>query len=371
MPSEFELQVIGHQIDFLEVSPESERSGDAIACRYVLSDGTQRVIVIDCGTKDAGERLAAFIVQRYGTRHVDHVVNTHPDQDHTSGLTVILEKLSVGRVWMHRPWTHSEDILHLFQDGRMTPSSLATRIREGLSAAHELEELAIKKGVPIEEPFQGKTIGRFMVMAPSRDRYVSLIPHFDQTPAAIALTRVQEKLEEILRKAAAEQVPEDWHTETLDDSGSTSDTNDSSVCLLGFLTDHHRVLFTGDAGVGALAEAAAFADGLGLPMTGNLTFVQVPHHGSRNNVSPAILDVLLGEKLLAPTSAGRRGTAFVSAGGASDTHPRRVVINAFLRRGYRVMLATKSAVSHSIKIQTHSGYSSLESVSLHPRVEAR
>jgi hypothetical protein len=52
-------------------------------------------------------------------------------------------------------------------------------------------------------------------------------------------------------------------------------------------------LLTGDAGINGLTWAADWADSLGLPLQ-NFSFVQIPHHGSRRNVGPAILTRLLG-----------------------------------------------------------------------------
>lgn len=58
----------------------------------------------------------------------------------------------------------------------------------------------------------------------------------------------------------------------------------------------HRILLTGDAGRAGLAEAADYAPFAGLALPGIDRF-QVPHHGSRRNVSTEILDRWLGAQL--------------------------------------------------------------------------
>jgi beta-lactamase superfamily II metal-dependent hydrolase len=59
--------------------------------------------------------------------------------------------------------------------------------------------------------------------------------------------------------------------------------------------------------------------------------VQVPHHGSRHNVSSAALDALLGPIVLQQEN---RRHAFVSAPrNGGPKHPSKRVMNAFLRRG--------------------------------------
>ena len=45
-----------------------------------------------------------------------------------------------------------------------------------------LEELANEKGIPISAPLQGAQIGEFLVLAPSKERYLGIIPELDQSP---------------------------------------------------------------------------------------------------------------------------------------------------------------------------------------------
>ena len=53
-------------------------------------------MVVDGGTKESGKKIVEHIKIYYGTTHVDYVVNTHPDQDPASGLSVGMEELTVG-----------------------------------------------------------------------------------------------------------------------------------------------------------------------------------------------------------------------------------------------------------------------------------
>src|SRR3989344_7067879 len=99
------------EVDCLPVGEES-RCGDAIAVRYGNLHGNPRqqtVIVIDGGNLEAGEEMIKFLREHYATDHVDYVVSTHPDNDHVSGLRVVLEEMSVGKLLIHRPWCKAED----------------------------------------------------------------------------------------------------------------------------------------------------------------------------------------------------------------------------------------------------------------------
>jgi beta-lactamase superfamily II metal-dependent hydrolase len=126
---------------------------------------------------------------------------------------------------------------------------------------------------------------------------------------------------------------ESWTNERLKDGGRTTASNESSVVLYG-ISPSGPILLTGDAGTLALTRAANRADAWTLPLR-NFSLVQIPHHGSRSNVGPTILNRLLGPVL--PEGSSSRFSAFVSAPRDDATHPRQMVVNAFLRRGGKVI----------------------------------
>ncbi len=332
---------IGYEIDFLPVGSGS-RSGDAIAMRYG-SPGNYKVMVYDGGTKDAGQALVDHIKAYYGTTRVDYVVNSHPDGDHASGLSVVLEQLEVGELWIHRPWEYSAEIRDYFKDGRITDNSLAERLKEKMGAAYALEQLAVEKGIPVFEPFQGSIIGDFEVFSPERDWYVhELVPEFSKSPEQKELEKssisfaasTMKSISEIARKAI-EWVAEHWHIESLREDVETSAENESSVILYGVI-DGRGIFLTGDAGVRALHAAADYADAQGISISTGLKFNQIPHHGSRNNVSTSALDKILGPRK-AVNDGIQTVTSFVSVAKESTIHPRKAVTNAFIRRGCSVV----------------------------------
>lgn len=67
----------GYEVDFLPVG-SGDKSGDAIVLRYGEA-GSYKVMVVDGGTKESGEKIVDHIKEHYGTTHVDYLVNTHPD----------------------------------------------------------------------------------------------------------------------------------------------------------------------------------------------------------------------------------------------------------------------------------------------------
>lgn len=335
---------MGFEIDFLAVG-EGARSGDAIALRWGNLYGPrdqQFVMVIDGGNKESGANLVNHIQGYYGTSDVDLVLNTHPDADHASGLSVVLEELTVKKLWMHKPWDRLDDIYELVLDGRITPDSLESRIIEALDAAYTLQEIAEENRVPIWEPFTSAPMVRggatIRVLGPSENYYSELLPQFDDIPALeeAAVATYSEGRYRFSKSASVFNSVRLWTEETLEDpdEDEVRAENNSSVILL-LQIDGRQILLTGDAGVPALRRAYRRALALGIDLR-ECAFYQVPHHGSRRNIGPGILDAIVGPRL--PFGSPAKATAYVScAAEAAPKHPSAKVTNAFRRRGVEVV----------------------------------
>lgn len=319
------------EIDFLDV--ESKKSGDAIPLRYSIG-GSVRIHVTDGGFQDTGDLLISHIKEYYGSpNYIDAVVVTHPDGDHAGGLRKLFGEFEIGELWMLRPWLYSEEIIDRFSRFTST-ENLTIRLKELYPNLAALEELAIEHNVKIKEPFQGALIGDFHVLAPSKNRYLDLIVESDRTPETTdtAEPSLAEAAASLLKKAV-NLVKAAWGDEYFPDD-DTSHENNMSVIQYAALCNK-KILLTGDAGRAALNEAADFAPSVGLELPG-IDRMQVPHHGSRHNVSTEVLDRWLGPKRANNTDLGTF-TAIVSAAKADKDHPRKSVVRAFIHRGARVI----------------------------------
>lgn len=306
-----------YEVDFLPVG-DGERSGDAIALRYSAPNpwnGDQVVVVIDGGFSDDGPALVEHIRCWYGTSRVDLVLNTHPDGDHVGGLRHVLEQLTVRELLVHDPRAHLAD-----------PDGLA------LDAVLGLIDLADDLGVPRAEPYAGLTRfgATFLVCGPTPDYYRALLdeqlagigrPDAVAAAAKAALAAGGQLLRRLAGRPA----------ERLTDNGVTSPRNNSSV-ICQITAGASRLLFTGDAGQPALTGAAEFLESRGYtPGSWPLEMVQAPHHGSRRNVGPTVLNRLVGSH-----THQQRGSCLVSAAQGAARHPNPLVVNAFELRGYGV-----------------------------------
>lgn len=335
MPFEIEFHPVG----------EGSKAGDAITVRYGVP-GQYRVIVIDGGTEESGQIVVNHIRTVYGEDTVvSDVISTHPDTDHCSGLRTILRELPVERLWIHGLWAHAGIMLPFFADKRWTEAGLATAIRKEYPIVEELINLAREKDVEIFEPFAGAVIGPFTVLSPTRAIYEQLVPQFRKTPdcdtEALRLQNIligdgqKNKIVALLKsmmEAATNWIPESWTGERLQEGAVTAAENESSTVLYGNF-DGTGVVLTADAGVIALYWAVENAAALGMDIL-QAKLVQVPHHGSRSNVTPSTLNRLLGPIL--PANSPERKLAVVSAPKDDAKHPRKMVLNAFKRRGVGV-----------------------------------
>lgn len=367
----------GYEVDFLAVGDDS-KSGDALALRFGNLYGEreeQAVVIIDAGFKDDGQTIIDHIKEHYdGSETVDLVIATHPHGDHTAGLETVLNRMDVKELWMHRPWdkAHTNNISGWFVDGRVTDQSIRDALRRSLDTAREIERIAEQNGVPIVEPFVGTYkefgFGRIDIAGPTRAYYESLLPGFASTPEsrsplAALLTRTVEKARE-----AVSRVFESWDIETLDDSGETSAENNSSAITLLRIEEKH-LLFTGDAGIPALTNAADVLESSGITCE-RRSLIQLPHHGSKRCVGPTILNRLVGPKLSQEQRDTKKMTAFCScAVNGEPKHPAKKVTNAFTRRGSPVYATQGTGWRHHSNAPNRTGWNAGSPLPFYEEVE--
>ena len=325
-------------VDFL---PVGDSNGDAIVIKYGEGD-TFYLQVVDGGYAQIGEEMIAHIETHYGKGVViTDMVVSHADNDHAKGLIPVYKHFQVANLWMNRPWLYAQEVLDQFH-GNWSLEGWIKEVRDKHEYLVELETLARARGMEPKEVFQGAQIGPFHVLAPSRERYITLIPDLDKTPPPYKseTAGLGRGLFE-LAKNVLNAIKETMDVETLDPNPpATSASNETSVVQLG-IYDGRKILLTADVGPAGLTEAALYAHSRGILSAPDM--IQIPHQGSRRNVTPAVLDAWLGE----PNGGNpRRGAALVMVGKNKTEHPRKKVKNAFIRRGYPVFVSRSTSWMH-------------------------
>lgn len=286
-----------YEIDFLAVGKKAgDKCGDAIALRFVPAGSTQWAqVVIDAGFKDDGKALVEHVNAYYDPGRLDLAILTHPDEDHINGMGEVLRGLSVKELWLHRIGAHGGSSL------------------DAADAVEELISVASEEGTEVYEVFAGQQAfgGALTVIGPDQTYYNQLVA---EQVGGVSLAEAARKAAVAAGRSIWDRIAGTLGQETPFPEKEVTPRNNSSIITLLTLDDN-RLLLTGDAGVPALSRAWDFAETNGL--AGELSFVQIPHHGSRRNASSAFLDRLIG----LPGQAENR-TAFVSVSpGCSHEHP--------------------------------------------------
>jgi len=322
------------EIDVLAVG-EKSKGGDAIALRFgnLYDRENQVVMIVDGGPKESGERLVAHIKDRYGTDRVDVVVSTHPDGDHIRGLVEVLSSdLQVDELWMNRPTEHSAMLKAMaLTENRYL---LNAQFRESIEQADQVVQLALENNVTICDAFftgAGTNFGggyEVYILGPTEIYYEQLCKEMqeqkEQHQAQQSLTAAVSNY----AKSFGTQLLEAVAKEKLTDNGETSPSNNSSVVLL-IRTPDGDALLTADAGIPALDYVVTHAEGLGIDLSA-CQFQQVPHHGSKRNIGPTLLNTLIG------TTGVSRSPISVCVSAPKEgrpKHPSYNVTNAYKRRG--------------------------------------
>ncbi len=351
---------MSYEIDFLALQSVA-KSGDAICMRYGRLQGlviNQRIVVVDAGHSDDGQSVVNHIQTYYndiflqGSPSIDLLVSTHPDSDHIGGLRYILDNISVRELWIHQPWLHAANIRQYIDDGRYTTRGIKSRLQTDLDSAYDLVQTARGRGVIVREPFRGLTGlgGVVHVLGPTENFYHQRLAEYRLGGTTLpALPNPGLTFE-------------NFATESLDAGGGTSPMNETSVILWIQIPDGDRLLLTGDAGILGLSEALVYAYQIQINPT-LADVVQIPHHGSRRNVSPIILNAMLGEP---PGEAHQPiRTAVVScAANGSPKHPSSRVLNAFTRRRCSTLKTAGRDTCVSRNAPVRSSYSSVSGIGI-------
>jgi hypothetical protein len=188
-------------------------------------------------------------------------------------------------------------------------------ILDSLQTVQDLSQVLSRRGIRRIAPFQSEYVDFLQVLSPPSSFYSDLVDEFGD---ADKILEVSELYKSATHGLAGNQMDELLDSSALGDEPRTSPVNESSI-VLGVRMRGSTYLFSADAGVGALNEVVQFC---GSNVQG-LTWMQIPHHGSRNNLNLKLIEYF------------HPSTAWVSAKGG-DGHPSVAVVNAFKKAGANV-----------------------------------
>ncbi len=99
-------------IDFIDVG-----QADSILVR-----NQDKVMLIDAGTNEAGETVVNYL-ENLGITKIDHLIGTHPHEDHIGGLDDVINNFDIGQIYMPKIETTTktfEDVLDAIENKNLT-----------------------------------------------------------------------------------------------------------------------------------------------------------------------------------------------------------------------------------------------------------
>jgi hypothetical protein len=277
------------------------RQGDAIWVRW----GEGRQLLVDMGTSGTGRALAdRFRALPEDQRAFELLVVTHVDTDHIGGvLTGLVDPaepvpVTFADVWFNG-WEHLNGLVPADERSPLEPMGgvqgelLTTWLRDhawndafGRAAAVRSETT-----LPHVELPEGLTV---TVLAPVQQRLTELVPEWQLAVAAAlekgTLTDVSPGLEP-MGPSTAPTLESALDLALLSEDPFKVDGSKANAASIAIVLEHDgkRALLTGDA------TASELLGGLALLGAGDrvpLDLVKLPHHGSRNNVSRALVQAV-------------------------------------------------------------------------------
>lgn len=304
-------------------------NADSFLIRH-YEHGAKTNILIDGGNTSDGKVVLKFLAGLGETR-LDHVVCSHHHADHAGGLVEIFKSpLGIGQLWIHVAEMVTDH--EVWASGHIQ-SQKAFAEKMELSRDHQklLVNLALQRHIPIHHPFsidqQGTMprIGPLSILSPTPEFYAKQIERMQSESLQDLLNSryaTRENRKFLLKALRDLQDEIDEQQGGLGNEPTAPDNEVSTVLGLvhGERESREVFLFTGDAGVEALSDVRKrFGNQLE-----NLAWMQVPHHGSRRNLTEELVQYFHPKH------------ALVSAKG-SIKHPSRKLVNLFKAGDTRVL----------------------------------
>ncbi|GGK72493.1 ComEC/Rec2 family competence protein [Rufibacter glacialis] len=300
--------------------------GDAILV-HLHKEGKDLVLVIDGGQERHYEQVVkpalSKLLQELNKIAPDIIVATHYDSDHIGGLIPLVQDylLGIKEVWVHRsPELGPEDgqiLASSDKKARLKHLGLE-RLEESLARetyTGHLETITSKSALLIEslkqldtflgllpatmvrQVFHGDSYPgwpEIKVLGPEKGYYQKLFPACTSLQDLV----VAETRDFLTATPGAVEVKEKTNPNPVqdpclrlkDDSRvSLTATNKASI-IIALDKGDQRFLFTGDAGIPSFKAIPAWEKELK-----DLYWLKVPHHGSDNNISKELIDLMRPE----------------------------------------------------------------------------
>ncbi len=287
-----------YEIEMIDV-----KAADAFLIHYVEDNGLSHIIMVDSGNYEDADKILSHIKTYYDKVYkdgwsgyvIDAAIVTHPDDDHIGGFVHMLEDLQRGKLYdfcfncflVNDPTKHKfvpDDVQRI-----RTQKSLDKRLKCVYNYKEDpnknLLDLIDSARIERAEVFAGAYFDKpkLTIISPTQDYYESLLPKFRNR---LKFYSALETLEENEYSTESDISDDITLSKTLDEATDDSSAhNQSSIVFLLEVDDGKKFLFTGDAGRDAFNHVPQEL----LNKFKGVTWMKVPHHGSKHNLDSTII----------------------------------------------------------------------------------
>ena len=274
--------------------------GDAFII-HCQKDGEEGVVVVDGGPSSNG-RMNVFVneVEKYNP--IDLMILTHQDKDHIEGILHYVTKHKKDEPFpVKRLWVNCARKIHYDSSPDLSPSQ-ASNLADAFNEIEERQDLCWKEKIVNRFDTSDISFADIDILSPDKYLLERFLPVYEQRAEGkgVNLTAGEQK----------EEKPEDVSLEELvtykkDDPSEANYQEFVNMATIAFILrcDGLSILMLGDSFPKQI-EAALREREFSLENKLKVDFVKVAHHGSRNNISNDLLDLIDCDNFLISTNGG-------------------------------------------------------------------
>lgn len=283
---------------------------------WAKSEGSDFVTIIDGGNPKDAETIIKhyedFIKPNIPATTPILIINTHPHLDHIGGLIDLVHyfKNQIARFYYNDPTEYIEEAkrkeIKNLSESFMYSNKRVTKLFASLQDSNKLTDVLKQYGITKLSAFSDSKLDHslFEFVGPSKEFYLEQLGYFTN------IDELKTYKSNIQPENEINEVQEGLNScDILDEKNDTSAENLTSVLTKFIDSSGRKYLFTADSGVDSFESSES--NGFDIR---NLHICQLPHHGSRRNISTNWV------------SNFNPNQFWVSANG-SKKHPRKAVIS--------------------------------------------
>lgn len=286
--------------------------GDSILIKSFDQAKNEFNVLIDGGTASTFEYSLKKELKKIDTIHL--LVLTHIDSDHISGLIRFFKNSLFKDVKIERYWINGANLIQ-FSSGENISYNQGRTLEELLIEKNEIEE-KWKNIISFDGSIDQKFLPMFKILSPTKsildklfNKWPTLSSEFQQDNQSV---KISSSVESQIPKGSLEELAKESFKPNKTISNDIF--NSSSIAFILELFDC-SILLLGDSRPEVIVDSL-----LNLGYTKEhplkIDFVKISHHGSKNNTSCELLDLIYCNKFIISTNGGN----------SNHKHPDREVI---------------------------------------------